>query len=82
MGEVPPPQRIAVAFGTFIIDGTVCPVWDWRSVPDLYSGKAGAGMNVQIAANLDGAIAAVGPEPVPEPVTTRSPSPPPAWPAC
>jgi hypothetical protein len=43
----------------------VCPTWDWRHVPDLFSTKAGyPGMNLQIAATLDGALAAVGPVPV------------------
>jgi hypothetical protein len=63
--EVLPPARIGGAFGTYLVDGTICPTWDWRAVPDLYSTKAGyPGMNVQIAANLDGRIAAVGPIPV------------------
>ena len=63
--EVLPPSRIGGAFGTYLVDGTVCPTWDWRAVPDLYSTKAGyAGMNVQIAADLDGRIAAIGPTPV------------------
>jgi len=63
--EVSPPERIGGAFGTFLVDGTVCPTWDWKTVPDLYSAKAGyPGMNVQIAANLDGRIAAIGPNPV------------------
>jgi hypothetical protein len=63
--EVLPPSKIGGAFGTYLVDGTVCPTWDWKSVPDLYSTKAGyPGMNVQIAANLDGRIAAVGPIPV------------------
>jgi hypothetical protein len=26
--------------GTALVDGTVCPVWDWDAIPDLYSGKA------------------------------------------
>jgi len=48
-----------------LVDGTVCPTWDWRHVPDLFSAKAGyPGMNVQIAATLDGELAAVGPVPV------------------
>ena len=48
-----------------LVDGTVCPTWDWRHVPDLFSTKAGyPGMNLQIAATLDGALAAVGPVPV------------------
>ena len=63
--EILPAARIGGAFGTYLVDGTVCPTWDWRAVPDLYSGKAGyPGMNVQIAANLDGRIAAIGPIPV------------------
>lgn len=23
------------------MDGTICPTWDWRHIPDLYSAKAG-----------------------------------------
>jgi hypothetical protein len=39
----------------------VCPTWDRSAVPDLFSGKVGfAGMNIQIAANLDGEVAAIG----------------------
>jgi hypothetical protein len=63
--EVLPASKIGGAFGTYLVDGTVCPTWDWKTVPDLYSTKAGyPGMNIQIAANLDGRIAAVGPAPV------------------
>ena len=48
-----------------LVDGTVCPTWDWRHVPDLFSAKAGyPGMNLQIAATLEGALVAVGPVPV------------------
>lgn len=44
------------------VDGTITPTWDWKHVPDLFSSKTGhAGMNVQVAASLDGQIAAVGP---------------------
>ena len=51
--------------GTALVDGTVCPTWDWKSIPGLYSGKAHyAGMNVQIAANMKGDVAAIGPIPV------------------
>ena len=51
--------------GTALVDGTVCPVWDWNAIPDLYSGKAKyPGMNVQIACNLKGDVAAIGPVPV------------------
>ena len=42
-----------------------CPTWDWRHIPDLYSAKAGyPGMNLQIAATLEGRLAAVGLIPV------------------
>jgi hypothetical protein len=61
---VPDPQQ-AVGAGTALVDGTICPTWDWRAIPDLYSGKAGyTGMNIQIAATLDGQLAAVGATPV------------------
>jgi DDE superfamily endonuclease/Helix-turn-helix of DDE superfamily endonuclease len=64
-GCVPPPARVA-GQGTLLIDGTICPVWDWAAIPGLFSGKAGyPGPNVQIAATLDGQLAAVGPVPVP-----------------
>ena len=61
---VPEPSEV-VGRGTVLVDGTVCPTWDWRHVPDLFSAKAGyPGMNLQIAATLDGQLAAVGPVPV------------------
>ena len=48
-----------------LVDGTVCPTWDWAHVPDLFSAKTGyPGMNLQIAATLEGALVAVGPTPV------------------
>ena len=60
----PDPLEV-VGRGTVLVDGTVCPTWDWRHVPDLFSAKAGyPGMNLQIAATLDGPLAAVGPVPV------------------
>jgi hypothetical protein len=63
---VPHPAEISGRKGTLLVDGTVCPVWDWSAIPGLYSGKAGyPGMNVQIAATLAGDLAAVGPVPVP-----------------
>jgi hypothetical protein len=53
-------------FGTALVDGTICPTWDWKRVPNLYSSKAGyPGINVQIACDLGGSIAAIGPIPVP-----------------
>jgi DDE superfamily endonuclease len=65
LAEVVPDPREVVGRGTVLVDGTVCPTWDWRHVPDLFSAKAGyPGMNLQIAATLDGQLAAVGPVPV------------------
>ncbi|MGH3973690.1 MAG: transposase family protein [Pseudonocardiaceae bacterium] len=61
---VPHPSEV-VGTGTVLVDGTICPTWDWRHSPDLYSAKAGyPGMNLQIAATLSGRLAAVGPIPV------------------
>ena len=61
---VPDPAEV-VGAGTVLVDGTVCPTWDWRHISDLYSTKAGyPGMNLQIAATLDGQLAAVGLVPV------------------
>ena len=61
---VPHPDQV-VGKGTLLVDGTICPTWDWRHIPDLYSAKAGyPGMNIQIAATLGGRLAAVGPIPV------------------
>jgi hypothetical protein len=61
---VPDPQQV-VGQGTVLVDGTICPTWDWKAIPDLYSGKAGyPGMNIQVAATLDGKIAAIGATPV------------------
>ncbi|HZA16740.1 MAG TPA: transposase family protein [Pseudonocardiaceae bacterium] len=65
LAEFVPDLAKAVGAGTVLVDGTVCPTWDWRSVPDLYSTKAGyPGMNIQIAATVSGRLAAVGPIPV------------------
>lgn len=61
---VPDPGQVA-GRGTVLVDGTVCPTWDWGHVSDLYSAKVGfPGINLQIAATLDGALVAVGPVPV------------------
>lgn len=58
--------RAIVRAGTALIDGTVCPTWDWNHHNDLYSVQAGyAGMNVQIACSMDGDLVAVGPVPIP-----------------
>lgn len=62
---VPDPAGVLGRAGTALVDGTVCPTWDWKAVPGLFSGKAGyAGMNVQVAAALNGDVAAIGPLPV------------------
>ena len=62
---IPRPVEVLGIEGTALVDGTVCPTWDWSAVPDLYSGKAKyPGMNVQIAANMKGDVAAIGPFPV------------------
>lgn len=62
---IPDPVQVLGRRGTALVDGTVCPTWDWSAIPDLFSGKAGyAGINVQIAANLNGDVAAIGPVPV------------------
>jgi hypothetical protein len=64
-GCVLSPAQVAGKGATLLADGTVCPTWDWAAIPDLYSGKAGyPGMNIQVAATLDGQVAAVGPVPV------------------
>jgi DDE superfamily endonuclease/Helix-turn-helix of DDE superfamily endonuclease len=61
---VPDPAEI-LGNGTALVDGSVAPTWDWAAIPDLFSGKAGyPGMNIQVAATLDGRLAAVGPVPV------------------
>ena len=55
------------------------PVWDWGAIPDLYSGKAKyTGMNVQIACNLKGDVAAIGRFPCTAHGTMRTRSRPPA----
>jgi DDE superfamily endonuclease len=64
LAEFVPPRQL-VGTGTVLVDGTLCPCWDWKHIPDLYSAKAGyPGMNIQIATTLNGRLAAVGPIPV------------------
>ena len=65
LAEFVPDPRQLVGAGTVLVDGSICPTWDWSALPDLYSGKAGyTGMNIQIAATLDGQLVAVGATPV------------------
>jgi len=68
---VPDPVQVLGRGGTALVDGSVCPTWDWSAIPDLFSGKVKfAGMNLQIAANLNGDVAAIGPVPVAHKVST------------
>jgi DDE superfamily endonuclease len=61
---IPDPRRV-IRGGTALVDGTVCPTWDWKKPGGLFSKKAGyPGMNVQIACDMDGNLAAIGPAPV------------------
>lgn len=42
----------------YIVDGTLLPTWSWDDRPELYSGKhKTTGVNVQVAATLDGQLA-------------------------
>jgi hypothetical protein len=57
-----PDPRSVLGRGTALVDGTIAPTWDWKHIPDLFSKKENmAGMNVQVAATVDGKAAAVGP---------------------
>jgi hypothetical protein len=59
---VPDPAQ-AIGAGSALVDGTICPTWDWAALPDLFSGKTRySGFNVQIAADLDDRLVAVGTE--------------------
>jgi transposase len=61
---VPDPHEV-IGKGTALVDGTVCPTWDWSGIPDLFSGKAGyPGINIQIATDLDGEVVAISVTPV------------------
>ena len=61
----PSPSGCSGLQGTAWVHWTVSRVWDGDAIPDLYSGKAKyTGMNVQIACNLKGDVAAIGPVPV------------------
>jgi hypothetical protein len=43
---------------SYLVDGTLLPCWSWADHPALYSGKhKTTGMNVQVAATLDGRLA-------------------------
>lgn len=65
LAEFVPDPRQVIGEGTALVDGTICPTWDWKAIPDLYSGKVGyPGINIQLAATLDGQLAAIGDIPV------------------
>lgn len=65
LAECVPSAPEAAGAATVLVDGTICPTWDWKAIPDLFSGKAGyPGINVQVATTLDGRLIAVGTEPV------------------
>ena len=66
LADLIPHPRAIIRGGTALADGTVCPTWDWKMPGGLFSRKAGyPGMNVQIACDMDGELAAIGPVPVP-----------------
>jgi hypothetical protein len=59
--EFVPNPRDVIGVGSALVDGTICPTWDWSAIPDLFSGKTQyPGFNIQIAADLDGRLVAVG----------------------
>jgi hypothetical protein len=59
---VPNPEDV-IGVGSALVDGMICPTWDWSAIPDLFSGKTRyPGFNIQIAADLDGRLVAVGME--------------------
>jgi hypothetical protein len=65
LAEFVPDPRQAAGAATVLVDGTICPTWDWKAIPDLFSGKAGyPGMNIQVATTLDGTLLAVGATPL------------------
>jgi hypothetical protein len=65
LADYVPDVATAVGAGTALVDGTICPTWDWRAHKGLFSGKAGyPGINVQIVAGLDGSLLGAGTEPV------------------
>lgn len=39
--EILPASKIGGAFGTYLVDGTICPTWDWRAVARRCVGSAG-----------------------------------------
>ena len=62
-GCVPDPREI-LGNGSALADGTVAPTWDWKAIPPVLRQGRVRGMNIQVAAGLDGRVAAIGPVPV------------------
>src|SRR4051812_1565852 len=61
---VPDPLEV-VGRGAVLVEGGVCPPWDWRPVPALSPARAGSrGMTLQTAPPLDAQPAGAGPAPV------------------
>ena len=61
LDEFVPNPKDVIGVGSVLVDGTICPTWDWSAIPDLFSGKTQyPGFNIQIAADLDGRLVAVG----------------------
>lgn len=62
---VPTVREVVGHRGSVLVDGFLAPTWDWRHADGMYSDKHGeAGFNIQVAASLQGDVAAVG-TPVP-----------------
>jgi hypothetical protein len=38
--EFVPNPRDVIGVGSVLVDGIICPAWDWSAIPDLFSGKA------------------------------------------
>ena len=41
----PDPAELIGRRGTALVDGRVCPTWDWNASQDFFSGKAGCACN-------------------------------------
>ena len=58
---VPSVREVVGAGGSVLVDGFHAPTWDWKHAKGMYLDKHGtAGFNIQVAASLDGDVAAVG----------------------
>jgi hypothetical protein len=41
LAEFAPDPNTVIGKGSVLVDGTICPTWDWSAVPELFSGKTG-----------------------------------------